>query len=42
VHVRQRVLAEAESVCVDDIDDLHAIAVATVNEYERFRLFHRR
>lgn len=42
VHVRQRVLAEAEPVCVDDIDDLYAIAIAAVNEYERLRPFHRR
>jgi predicted nucleotidyltransferase len=42
VYVRQRVLAEAEPVCVEDVDELYAIAIATVKEYERFRPFHRR
>lgn len=42
VYVRQRVLAEAEPVLVKDEDELYAVAIATVKEYERFRPHHRR
>lgn len=42
VYVRQRVLGEAEPVLVDDEDELYAIAIETVKEYERFRPHHRR
>lgn len=42
VYVRQRVLSEAEPVLVSDEDELYAVAIATVKEYERFRPHHRR
>lgn len=42
VYVRQRVLAEAEPILVEDEDELYEVAIATVKEYERFRPHHRR
>lgn len=42
IYVRQRVLSEAEPLLVTDEDELYAVAIATVKEYERFRPHHRR